>query len=72
MGKAWEWRSHGHGTCQLSAVYSPFTQSQIKKAKGKTPIKKYSNATPDALGFTVAKQRKKCPIDFSVLALGKI
>ena len=28
--------------------------------------------SPDAIGFLVAKQHKKCPIDFSVLALGKI
>ena len=27
---------------------------------------------PDAIGFLVEKQHKKCPIDFSVLALGKI
>ena len=43
-----------------------------EKAKGETPTKKYSNFSPDALGFSVAKQHKKCPIDFSVLALGKI
>ena len=42
------------------------------KQKAKHLSKKYSNIIPDAVGFSVAKQRKKCPIDFSVLALGKI
>ena len=42
------------------------------KRQAKHLSKKYSNIIPDAVGFSVAKQRKKCPINFSVLALGKI
>ena len=42
------------------------------KRQAKHLSKKYSNIIPDAVGFLVAKQRKKCPINFSVLALGKI
>ena len=42
------------------------------KRQAKHLSKKYSNIIPDAVGFSVAKQLKKCPIDFSVLALGKI
>ena len=71
-GKTWERRSLRR-ICATTrrSLFAFCAIADWLKQKAKHLLKS-TVMSPDAIGFLVAKQHKKCPIDFSMLALGNI